>query len=112
MRRLWRRDAIDEMFDRFQKWYRRCDELEPDEVAFLEFVRGNRRQMAHAPLNGRSVALDCKVYRLNGFHGKRSARVEESAVWRDVDDAHRFADRKRSPAGAEDVESRMLPPVS
>jgi len=112
MRRMWRRNAIDEVFDRLQKWRRRRDELEPDEIAFLPSVRGNGRQMPHASLDRGRETIDCKVHRLNGFDGNRAARVEERAVCRDVHHTHGFVDPERSPAGAEDLESRMLPPIS
>ena len=112
MRQMWRRHPIDEVFDRFHKWRRRRDELETDEVAFLPAVRGNGRQMAHAPIDRGSETIDGKMHGLNGFDGKGAARIEERAVRRDVDHARRFMDPQRSPAGAENLESRMLSPVS
>ena len=106
---MWRRD---EVFDRFHKWRRRRDELETDEVAFLRPVPGNGCQMTHAPFNRGPHAIDCKVHGLNGFDGKRATRIEQRAVRRDVDHTHGFVDPERSPAGAKDLESRMLSPVS
>ena len=109
---MWSRGPIDEVFDRFHKWRRRRDELEADEIPFLPSGRGNGRQMAHAPFNDGSETIDGKVHGLNGFDGKGAARIEQGAVRRDVDHTDRFVDPERSPAVAEDLESRMLSPVS
>jgi hypothetical protein len=112
MRQVWGRDPIDEVFDRFHKWRRRRDELEADEIAFLPSDRRNGRQMAHTPFNRGCETIDGKVHGLNGFDGKGAARIEQCAVRRDVDHTDGFADPERSPAGTEDLESRMLSPVS
>lgn len=112
MRQVWSRDPIDEVFDRFHKWGRRRNELEAYEVAFLPADRGNARQMTHAPFNRGAEAIDRKVHGLNGFDGKGATRIEQGALQRDVDHADGFVDPERSPAGAQDLESRMFSPVS